>query len=251
MARNYLKSDIKILWGQSGGRCAFPGCRTVLVADATPHDPKATLGAVAHIVADSDRGPRADPSMPSDLRRRETNLILLCGTHHDVVDGQPNSHTVAELQAWKADHVEWVRSRLTDAVAAVDFAELQRLTEVLILQTAPRVADVAPPTPPPEKLRKNDLTVAVTTRLQIGSLRFLDVEDFVARTTQSDDGFGERLRAGFREHYEVLINSSVTGDELFEELVDWAAAGSTEFDVMAAALAVVTYLFTICDLFEP
>lgn len=251
MARDYLRRDIKILWGQSGGRCAFPGCRTVLIEDATSHDSKTVLGKIAHIVADSDRGPRADPLMSSDLRRREPNLILLCGTHHDVVDGQPNSHTVTELQAWKADHVGWVRSRLTDAVAAVDFAELQRLTEVLVLQTAPRVADVAPPTPPPEKLRKNDLTVAVTTRLQIGSLRFLDVEDFVARMTQSDDGFGERLRAGFRGRYEVLIDSGLTGDELFEELVDWAAAGSTEFDVMAAALAVVTYLFTICDLFEP
>jgi hypothetical protein len=251
VTRDYLTSDIKVLWGQSGCRCAFPGCRTVLVEDATPHDSKTVLGKIAHIVADSDRGPRADPSMPTDVRRRESNLVLLCGVHHDVVDGQPNSYTVAELQTWKVDHVEWVRSRLTDAVAAVDFAELQRLTKVLVLQTAPRVADVAPPTPTPEKLRKNELTAVVTTRLQIGSLRFLDVEDFVARTTQSDDGFGERLRAGFRERYEVLINSGLTGNELFEELVDWAAAGSTEFEVMAAALAVVTYLFTICDLFEP
>jgi hypothetical protein len=77
------------------------------------------------------------------------------------------------------------------------------------------------------------------------------VEEFVARTTQSDDGFGERLKAGFRERYDGLIDGGVSGDELFEEVVDWASGGSTDFDVMAAALAVVTYLFTICDLFEP
>ncbi|MHB1774106.1 MAG: hypothetical protein ACYCST_20720, partial [Acidimicrobiales bacterium] len=165
MARDYLRSDIKILWGQSGCRCAFPRCRTVLVENATAHDPKKVLGKIAHIVADSDIGPRADPSMPADERRREPNLILLCGLHHDIVDGQPNSYTVAELQSWKADHIEWIRSRLTEAVTAVDFAELQRLTELLVLQAAPRVADVAPPTPTPEKLSKNELTVAVATRL--------------------------------------------------------------------------------------
>jgi hypothetical protein len=251
MTRNYLRSDIKILWGESGCRCAFPGCRRELVEDATALDPKQVLGKIAHIVADSDTGPRGDVSMPADERRREPNLLLLCGTHHDIVDGQPNSYTVADLRTWKADHVEWVRSRLTDAVAGVDFAELQRLTELLVLKAAPRVADVAPPTPPPEKLRTNDLTVAIATRLQIGSLRFLDVEEFVARTTQSDDGFGERLKAGFRERYDSLIDGGVSGDELFEEVVDWASGGSTDFDVMAAALAVVTYLFTICDLFEP
>jgi hypothetical protein len=251
VTRNYLDSDIKILWGESASRCAFPECRVELVEDATPHDPKKVLGKIAHIVADSDIGPRADLTMSSDARRREPNLILLCGRHHDIVDGQPNSYSAEELRSMKADHLEWVRARLTDAVAAVDFAELQRLTGLLMLKPAPRVADVAPPTAPPEKLRKNQLTVAVATRLQIGSLRFLDVEEFVARTTQSDDGFGERLRTGFRDRYDRLVADGLVGNELFEELVSWAAAGSSEFDVMAAALAVVTYLFTICDLFEP
>lgn len=251
MARDYLRSDIKILWGQAGGRCAFPGCRRGLVEEATAHDPKKVIGKIAHIVADSDSGPRADPAMPADDRRREPNLILLCGTHHDIVDVQPNSHTIDDLRSWKADHIAWVRTQLTEAVTSVDFAELQRLTDVLVLQAAPRVADIAPPTPPPEKLRRNDLTVAVATRLQIGSLRFLDVEEFVARTTQSDDGFGERLRAGFRERYDALAAAGSSGDQLFEELVEWAAGGSTEFDVLAASLAVVTYLFTVCDLFEP
>lgn len=251
MARNYLTSDLKILFGQAGGRCAYPGCRRTLVLDATAHDPKRAIGKIAHIVADSDDGPRADPSMPQDERRREPNLILLCGTHHDTVDVQPNTFTVADLRTWKAEHLAWINAQLADAVVAVGFAELERITAALLAQAAPPVATVAPPTPPPEKLSKNQLTVTVSSRLQIGSLRFLDIEEFVARTTQSDGDFGERLKAGFRHRYDTLVTDGVSGDQLFEELVGWAAGGSTDFDRMAAALAVVTYLFTICDLFEP
>jgi hypothetical protein len=189
--------------------------------------------------------------MSEDARRREPNLILLCGTHHDVVDVQPNTYTIDALRSWKADHLAWVRYRLATAVAALSFVELQRLTDLLVAQPAPRVADVSPPTPARAKLQKNNLTIAVSTRLQIGSLRFLDVEDFVARTTQADAGYGDRLRQRFQQRYDDLRGHGVLGDALFEALVDWAAGISTDFDRIAAALAVVTYLFTICDLFEP
>lgn len=251
MAHNYPDSDVKILFAQAGGRCAFPGCRRQLVLDATEHDPKRVIGKIAHIVADSDTGPRGDPSMPKAERRREPNLILLCGTHHDTVDVQPNTVTVEDLHTWKHEHLAWVAARLADAVVAVGFAELERITAVLLAHPAPPVGAVAPPTPPPEKLSKNQLTVAVSSRVQIGSLRFFDIEEFVARTTQSDGHFGERLKAGFRDRYDILVAAEASGDQLFEELVAWAAGGSTEFDSLAAALSVVTYLFTICDLFEP
>ncbi len=128
MPRNYLESDLKILWGQAGGRCAFPGCRRELIEDQTTMDPKRVIGKIAHIVADSDVGPRADPEMTDHDRRRESNLILLCGTHHDIVDVQPNTYTIDDLRSWKAEHLAWVRSRLATAVAALNFAELQRLS---------------------------------------------------------------------------------------------------------------------------
>lgn len=250
MTARYLEADLKVLWGEAAARCAFPGCRIGLVRESTARDPKKALGEIAHIVAARERGPRADPSMPADERRREPNLILLCPNHHRLVDGQPNAHTADDLRRWKDEHREWVDNRLTEAVADLGFAELQRLTDALVAQVAPAVASVTPPIPPAQKLRKNDLTLAVSTKLQIGSLRFPEVQEFVARATQSDDGYGERLRAGFRERYELLVDSGSSGDRLFEEIVDWASGASTDFDVMAAAIAVVTYLFTACELFE-
>lgn len=251
MPRNYLDSDLKILWGQAGGLCAFPDCRTPLVLDATDTDPRKVVGEIAHVVADSNDGPRSDPSMPAEARRREPNLILLCRNHHAVVDGQPNTYSSADLRRWKVNHLDWVRARLTHAAAEIGFAELQRLTDALVAQVAPSVDGVPSPTAPPEKLSKNCLTIAVANRLRIGSLRFVEVQDFVARASQSDGGYGERLRIGFRDRYDVLVNDGATGDLLFEEILDWASGGSTAFDVVAAALSVVTYLFIVCDLFDP
>lgn len=250
-SRGYLQSDLKILWGLSGARCAFPSCRLPLVQDETSQDPSKVIGEIAHIVAHSSDGPRADPTISDGDRRCEPNLILLCPTHHSIVDAQGNSYTVADLRRWKAEHLDWVRGRLTVAAAGVDFAELQRLTTSLTAQVVPAVADVAPPTPPAEKLSKNELTVAVASRLRLGSLRFQDVEEFVGRTSQADPGYGARLRDGFRGQYDQFLAAGLHGDALFESIVDWASGGSTDFDTIAAALAVITYLFTICDLFEP
>jgi hypothetical protein len=51
MTRSYLDSDLKILWGQAAGRCAFPNCRRELIQDETTMDPKRVIGKIAHIVA--------------------------------------------------------------------------------------------------------------------------------------------------------------------------------------------------------
>jgi hypothetical protein len=250
-SRGYLRSDLEILWGLAAARCAFPGCRRELVKDETARDPKKVIGNVCHIVAHSAGGPRADATVTEEERRRESNLILLCATHHDVVDAQPNTFTVDDLRCWKREHIEWVHRRLVSASVSIDFGELQRLLTSLLAQVAPAAAEVSPPTPPPEKLRKNDLTIAVASRLRIGSLRFGDVEQFVARTTQADPGYGVRLREGFQVQYQRFEDSGLSGDPLFEAIVDWAAGASSDFDTVATSLAVVTYLFTICDLFEP
>lgn len=55
--------DVKVLWGRSGNRCAFPGCKIEL----TPDGSKSTLGEMAHIVADSPDGPRGENEKDLDL----------------------------------------------------------------------------------------------------------------------------------------------------------------------------------------
>jgi hypothetical protein len=96
--------DRKLLWGRSGNRCAFPDCRqTLLLSSQGAADGIAVLGREAHIVARKNKGPRADPTMPQSERDSYRNLILLCPTHHDLIDSDPDTWTVSRLHAMKID----------------------------------------------------------------------------------------------------------------------------------------------------
>lgn len=87
-------------------------CRTELVVDRTETDDESLIGEECHIVARENGGPRGDPSFPKEKRDKYANLILLCATHHKVVDDQVGAYTVAVLHDTKSKHEEWVRSTL-------------------------------------------------------------------------------------------------------------------------------------------
>lgn len=100
--------DVKILWGHAGNRCAFPDCRIKL----TPDGKIDTLGEMAHIVAKSPQGPRGNSDMPIDKRDDYSNLILLCPTHHKMIDTFPEEWTIEKLLQLRQEHEQWVSSQL-------------------------------------------------------------------------------------------------------------------------------------------
>lgn len=107
---------------RSGNVCAFAGCGVVLTAPATPNDRLATLGEMAHIVGASSDGPRGESPLTDTERNRYENLILLCNTHHQLIDSQPSSFSVEMLQDLKATHEAWVQQTLQSGDAAGAFA---------------------------------------------------------------------------------------------------------------------------------
>ncbi len=74
-----------------------------------------------HIVARSRGGPRSEALSDKEVDDYK-NLILLCPTHHKLIDDQSNEYTVDALRAIKQRHEEWVdetlnwRSELPDSV---------------------------------------------------------------------------------------------------------------------------------------
>ena len=96
--------DRKVLWGRSGGRCAF--CRTELVINATPTDREAIVGAECHIIPQGEGGPDT-----------YENILLLCGTHHTQVDNQPGEFPPERRREIKRDHEAWVDQQLTPKLA--------------------------------------------------------------------------------------------------------------------------------------
>jgi len=102
----------KMLWGRSAARCSMPECRIELVQNATETDDETVIGENCHIVAESDEGPRANPTMPLEQRNTYNNLILLCSNHHKIIDSQEGEYTVARLHEIKKNHEGWVREQL-------------------------------------------------------------------------------------------------------------------------------------------
>jgi hypothetical protein len=89
---------IKRLFARSGNRCAFPKCTVEIVQGDT------LVGEICHIKAARPRGPRYDPHQTAAERHGYDNLILLCGTHHTVIDDDEEAYTIERLIKMKTDH---------------------------------------------------------------------------------------------------------------------------------------------------
>ena len=239
-----------MLWGFAAARCGFLGCRVECVEKATEKDSAVVLGKIAHIVAHGDKGPRADSSLPKAARDRYDNWILLCGPHHDIVDGQPNTYAVSDLRTWKSIHELWVKESLAFAMPEVGFAELEIVTKGILQASEP--ADVSfTLTAPQEKMRRNGLSSRVAIRVTMGLSKVQEVEGFIASVVRVIPAFAEDLKAGFTRRYAQFRQEGIVGDGLFESLHDFASGGSRDFTRQAAGLAVLMYLFERCDVFEP
>ncbi len=117
--------SIKILWANAAGRCSFAGCLEKLcfgeAADRAPF----TLGEMAHIRGERPGSNRHDPDQSPDERDNYSNLILLCPTHHTLIDKKENEaeYTVDVLHSMKEKHEYFVLERL-DRMNVKDRAEL-------------------------------------------------------------------------------------------------------------------------------
>src|SRR4051812_29200453 len=92
------RTDIKRLFALSGNRCAFPKCPTPLFLDGT------LVGEVCHIKGENLTSARYDANQTPDERHSYENLIVMCATHHTVIDDDEESYTVTRVLKLKADH---------------------------------------------------------------------------------------------------------------------------------------------------
>lgn len=94
------KRTVKKLWFAGGNQCAHPDCEQELI----DYEEDTVVGRMSHIRARKKGGPRYDPEMSEEERNAYENLILLCPTHHILVDESPDKYPPDVLQRWKHDH---------------------------------------------------------------------------------------------------------------------------------------------------
>src|SRR6266446_8867343 len=108
--------ELKALLLKSGNRCAFPGCGSVLFQSGDDIESVVNRSEIAHIVAQSPDGPRGQYPLPMEERDNESNLILLCETHHHLIDSKPQYYTVERLRQIKEDHEARIQEATGKAV---------------------------------------------------------------------------------------------------------------------------------------
>lgn len=88
-----------MLWGRAAGKCAW--CNL----DLLPSLPGGVLGEMAHIIGRRKSGPRGEEvTLSNDELNHYDNLILLCPTHHKMIDKDPEKYSSADLHKMKDDH---------------------------------------------------------------------------------------------------------------------------------------------------
>ena len=106
--------DIKLLWGRAAAMCSFPECRMKLTQDKKLASDSFPLGEQAHIVGESENAPRGKSPLTINERNSYFNLILLCPTHHTIVDNNPEDYPIEKLHLIKDQHELWVEQTLSE-----------------------------------------------------------------------------------------------------------------------------------------
>lgn len=238
---------------RSGNVCAYPGCGVPLILQAEHlSDRDKIVGKVAHICAASEGGPRYDPSMTKEERGSVSNLVLLCGSHHDIIDTQLNYHTVDFLAEMKQCHERKVARALAHAMGEVGFDHLEIVCKAIQLNDKTS-DDIVMPLDIETKISLNNLGEATREQIRLGMAKVAEVTRFIVMMDDYKDNFGARLAARFKQEYWRGVADGLEGDELYSTIqyVALQNAGPVESaELRAAVLAVVTYLFTKCEIFE-
>ncbi|MFA6562702.1 MAG: SAVED domain-containing protein [Verrucomicrobiia bacterium] len=93
----------RLLWGCSAGRCEFQGCNKPLWKAPTTKQ-QVNIAEVAHIIAFSAFGPRGKKTVSSRLAKDLSNLMLLCGACHTLIDDREDDYHVELLREMKRKH---------------------------------------------------------------------------------------------------------------------------------------------------
>lgn len=246
-SRYIPRADRHLLWANSSGICSKKGCDNKCVVEATESDQAATIGQIAHIFAHSKDGPRPNPDGFTETTNLYENLILLCSTHHDLVDKQANTYTVTELKKWKEDHEAWVRRRL--ATEEFDNADLESIINWLSDEAGLPTDDFTI-RPLSSKIQYNNLSQNSQTLITQGLMFVEEISGYVNNRQRYEKNFAQKLLNPLVNLYTELKNMGYNSDYIFDSLRVFACGNSIEYGKQSAGIALIAYFFERCEIFE-
>lgn len=250
LKRKYSSKTLKVLFALSGNRCAEPDCHEKVIKISTAYSDAIVVAQIAHIYALSADGPRGKKGLTEAELNAPRNLILLCPTHHVIVDGQHETYPASTLFDWKVRQEREASRPLTRSITEIGYPELDIAAKALTTNKAISAPNDLVIVAPKDKIEINALGSSSEMLISMGLAKSHEVGQVLIQADQLNPGFPDRLRAGFVEHYKVARASGLRGDDLFFDMYDWSGAGSKDPARVAAGLCVLTHLFIVCDVFE-
>jgi hypothetical protein len=138
---------------------------------------------------------------------------------------------------------------LINAMANITFRELDMVTGG-ILSMPVEFDESYTVVPVVTKMSKNELTGSAQSRLTSGIIQARMVGKFVENMVNVIPDFPEKLKAGFAKEYHNLRAAGLQGNALLDALHEFSCNRSLDYDLRAAGLAVLYYLFEKCEVFE-
>lgn len=134
------------------------------------------------------------------------------------------------------------------SVDQLGFAELRPVVERIANMSAAPLAELSSP-PSVTKLEKNLLDQASADFLQFGRRQVRLVEEYFVQ--HHDPALGDKVAAAMRTQYRMLVDTGEDPNRVLVQLqrfVGWDCGDTSSHN--AAVLAVITYFFDRCDIFE-
>lgn len=132
------------------------------------------------------------------------------------------------------------------ALDGLDFEQLRPVVEHIAKEEPPELPPIDAPSP--QKLDANSFSSEVRGLLEAGRTRIGLVRDYFQK--HSDPFLGEEIAQGFRERYSELKDESLSADQIYSELHQFAGGAGGSIQRSSAVLAILTYFFESCDIFE-
>ncbi|MEY8599651.1 hypothetical protein [Staphylococcus shinii] len=115
----------KVLFAKSMNKCAFPDCYQQIIDEYGKVN-----GEICHIHGVNKNSARYNSEITHEQQVSEENLIILCPTHHTIIDKNESQFTVSDIKNWKYEHekiYENAIKNLAEVESAVDTTRNQQV----------------------------------------------------------------------------------------------------------------------------
>lgn len=100
VSHSYSDLTIKKLYSLSGNLCSFLNCNQELITTRT----KVNVSDICHIEGGEPNSPRYNSKIQPEQLDDYENLIVMCKTHHKIIDSDVLTYTVEHLKKMKKEH---------------------------------------------------------------------------------------------------------------------------------------------------